>query len=78
MEVEKKHMEKYFSMGVVMNGPQIQFVRTGLANYGPSLFKSLSKFRTGPPSAGKRSSRSHLIPARSSNCTAPTPGPAFP
>ncbi|KUM39416.1 ABC transporter family substrate-binding protein [Arthrobacter sp. EPSL27] len=43
MEVEKKHMEKYFSMGVVMNGPQISFVRTGLANYGPSLFKSLSQ-----------------------------------
>ena len=43
MDVEKKHMEKYFSMGVVMNGPQISFVRTGLANYGPSLFKSLSQ-----------------------------------
>ncbi len=43
MEVEKKHMEKFFSMGVVMNGPQISFVRTGLANYGPSLFKSLSQ-----------------------------------
>ncbi|MDR7082105.1 peptide/nickel transport system substrate-binding protein [Arthrobacter ginsengisoli] len=43
MAVEKKHMEKYFSMGVVMNGPQISFVRTGLANYGPSLFKSLSQ-----------------------------------
>jgi len=42
MEVEKKHMAKYFSMGVVMNGPQISFVRTGLANYGPSLFKSPS------------------------------------
>ena len=41
MEVEKKHMAKYFSMGVVMNG-QIPFVRTGLANYGPSLFQSLS------------------------------------
>jgi peptide/nickel transport system substrate-binding protein len=43
MEVERKHMAKYFSMGVVMNGPQISFVRTGLANYGPSLFKSLSQ-----------------------------------
>lgn len=43
MEVEKKHMAKYFSMGVVMNGPQISFVRTGLANYGPSLFKSASQ-----------------------------------
>ncbi len=43
MDVEKKHMAKYFSMGVVMNGPQISFVRTGLANYGPSLFKSLSQ-----------------------------------
>src|SRR6476620_3561087 len=43
MEVEKEHMAKYFSMGVVMNGPQISFVRTGLANYGPSLFKSLSQ-----------------------------------
>lgn len=43
MEVEKEHMEKYFSMGVVMNGPQISFARTGLANYGPSLFKSLSQ-----------------------------------
>jgi len=42
MEVEKKHMEKYYSMGVVMNGPEIQFVHKGLANYGPSLFKSLS------------------------------------
>lgn len=42
MNVEKKHMEKYFSMGTVLNGPEIQFVRTGLANYGPSLFKSLS------------------------------------
>lgn len=40
MDVEKKHMEKYFSMGVVMNGPQISFVRTGLANFGPSLFRS--------------------------------------
>ncbi|WP_426300728.1 ABC transporter family substrate-binding protein [Arthrobacter sp. R-11] len=38
MEVEKKHMAKYFSMGVVMNGPQIYFVKKGLANYGPSLF----------------------------------------
>ncbi|MEV8041788.1 MULTISPECIES: ABC transporter family substrate-binding protein [unclassified Arthrobacter] len=43
MEVEKEHMAKYFSMGVVMNGPQISFARTGLANYGPSLFKSLSQ-----------------------------------
>ncbi|OAE00062.1 ABC transporter family substrate-binding protein [Arthrobacter sp. OY3WO11] len=43
MEVEKEHMAKYFSMGVVMNGPQISFVRTGLANYGPSLFRSLSQ-----------------------------------
>ncbi|UVJ39423.1 ABC transporter family substrate-binding protein [Arthrobacter sp. CJ23] len=42
MEVERKHMAKYFSMGTVLNGPEIQFVRTGLANYGPSLFKSLS------------------------------------
>jgi peptide/nickel transport system substrate-binding protein len=30
-------------MGVVMNGPQISFVRTGLANYGPALFQSLSQ-----------------------------------
>lgn len=43
MEVEKEHMAKYFSMGVLFNGPQISFVRTGLANYGPSLFKSLSQ-----------------------------------
>lgn len=43
MDVEKQHMAKYFSMGVVMNGPQISFARTGLANYGPSLFKSLSQ-----------------------------------
>ncbi|HEY8702064.1 MAG TPA: ABC transporter family substrate-binding protein [Arthrobacter sp.] len=43
MEVERKHMAKYFSMGPVMNGPQISFVRTGLANYGPSLFQSLSQ-----------------------------------
>ena len=43
MEVEKEHMAKYFSMGVVMNGPQISFVRTGLANYGPSLVQSLSQ-----------------------------------
>jgi peptide/nickel transport system substrate-binding protein len=43
MEVEKKHMAKYFSMGVVMNGPQISFVRSGLANYGPSLFRSASQ-----------------------------------
>ncbi|MFP5366961.1 MAG: ABC transporter family substrate-binding protein [Actinomycetes bacterium] len=43
MDVEKEHMAKYFSMGVVMNGPQISFVRTGLANYGPSLFRSLSQ-----------------------------------
>ncbi|MFF1831600.1 ABC transporter family substrate-binding protein [Paenarthrobacter sp. NPDC058040] len=42
VEVEKKHMEKYFSMGTVLNGPEIQFVHTGLANYGPSLFKSNS------------------------------------
>ncbi|MDF2048793.1 ABC transporter family substrate-binding protein [Arthrobacter sp. Cr_A7] len=42
MEVERKHMEKYFSMAVIFNGPQISFVRTGLANYGPSLFQSLS------------------------------------
>ncbi|MFJ4026714.1 ABC transporter family substrate-binding protein [Paenarthrobacter sp. NPDC089989] len=40
MEVEKKHMEKYFSMGPVFNGPQISFVHQGLANYGPALFKS--------------------------------------
>ncbi|KQR00469.1 ABC transporter substrate-binding protein [Arthrobacter sp. Leaf141] len=43
MEVEKEHMAKYFSMGVAFNGPQISFVRTGLANYGPSLFQSLSQ-----------------------------------
>lgn len=43
MEVEKKHMAKYFSLGPVFNGPQISFVRTGLANYGPSLFKSLAQ-----------------------------------
>jgi len=43
MEVEKKHMAKYYSMGVLFNGPQISFVRTGLANYGPSLFQSLSQ-----------------------------------
>lgn len=43
MDIEKEHMAKYFSMGVVMNGPQISFVRTGLANYGPSLFQSLSQ-----------------------------------
>jgi peptide/nickel transport system substrate-binding protein len=43
MDVEKEHMAKYFSMGVVMNGPQISFVRSGLANYGPSLFQSLSQ-----------------------------------
>jgi peptide/nickel transport system substrate-binding protein len=36
-------MAKYFSMGVVMNGPQISFARTGLANFGPSLFQSLSQ-----------------------------------
>ncbi|MBO1269528.1 ABC transporter family substrate-binding protein [Arthrobacter cavernae] len=40
MEVEKEHMAKYYSMGPVFNGPQISFVRKGLANYGPSLFKS--------------------------------------
>jgi glutathione transport system substrate-binding protein len=43
MEVEKKHMAKYFSMGPLTNGPQISFVRTGLANFGPSLFKSASQ-----------------------------------
>jgi peptide/nickel transport system substrate-binding protein len=43
MDVEKEHMAKYFSMGVILNGPQISFVRTGLANYGPSLFQSLSQ-----------------------------------
>ncbi|NUS37308.1 MAG: ABC transporter family substrate-binding protein [Pseudarthrobacter sp.] len=43
MDVEKEHMAKYYSMGVVFNGPQISFVRTGLANYGPSLFRSLSQ-----------------------------------
>ncbi|MFJ4210631.1 ABC transporter family substrate-binding protein [Paenarthrobacter sp. NPDC089675] len=42
MDVEKKHMAKYFSMGTVLNGPEIQFVHTGLANYGPALFKSNS------------------------------------
>jgi len=42
MDVEKKHMEKYFSMGTVLNGPEIQFVHKGLANYGPALFKSNS------------------------------------
>jgi len=40
MDVEKKHMEKYFSMGVIMNGPQIYFARTGLANYGAALFQT--------------------------------------
>ena len=43
MEVEKEHMAKYFAMGVLFNGPQISFVRTGLTNYGPSLFQSLSQ-----------------------------------
>jgi peptide/nickel transport system substrate-binding protein len=43
MEIEKKHMAKYYSMGVLFNGPEISFVRTGLANYGPSLFQSLSQ-----------------------------------
>ncbi|MGG5173113.1 ABC transporter family substrate-binding protein [Pseudarthrobacter sp. J1738] len=40
MEVEKKHMAKYYSMGVVMNGPEIFFVHKGLANYGADLFKT--------------------------------------
>ncbi|XAS67303.1 ABC transporter family substrate-binding protein [Micrococcaceae bacterium Sec5.7] len=40
MDVEKKHMEKYYSMGVVMNGPQIYFAHKGLANYGASLFQT--------------------------------------
>ncbi|WP_427135468.1 ABC transporter family substrate-binding protein [Pseudarthrobacter sp. S9] len=43
MEVEKRYMAKYFSLGPVLNGPQISFVRTGLANFGPSLFKSFSQ-----------------------------------
>ncbi|HEY1156234.1 MAG TPA: ABC transporter family substrate-binding protein, partial [Arthrobacter sp.] len=43
MDVEKEHMAKYYSMGVVFNGPQISFVRKGLANYGPSLFRSTSQ-----------------------------------
>ncbi|CAM3176876.1 putative monoacyl phosphatidylinositol tetramannoside-binding protein LpqW precursor [Arthrobacter ulcerisalmonis] len=43
MDVEKEHMAKYYSMGVLFNGPQISFVRTGLANYGPSLFSSTSQ-----------------------------------
>ncbi|WP_284978784.1 ABC transporter family substrate-binding protein [Arthrobacter sp. fls2-241-R2A-200] len=42
MDIEKAHMAKYYSMGTILNGPEIQFVHTGLANYGPSLFKSLS------------------------------------
>jgi len=40
MDVEKDHMAKYFSMGVVMNGPQIYFAKKGLANYGAGLFKT--------------------------------------
>ncbi len=43
LDVEKKHMAKYYSMAPVFNGPQISFVHTGLANYGPSLFKSLAQ-----------------------------------
>ncbi|MCW1250541.1 ABC transporter family substrate-binding protein [Acaricomes phytoseiuli] len=39
MEVEKDHMAKYYTMGVLFNGPQIIFARTGLANYGASLFQ---------------------------------------
>lgn len=45
MEVEKKHMEKYFSMGVVMNGPQISFVRFEGAS--PCLLRNLRERRMG-------------------------------
>ncbi len=43
MDIEKEYMAKYFTMGVLFNGPEIVFVRKGLANYGPSLFQSLSQ-----------------------------------
>lgn len=40
MDVEKDYQAKYFVYGTINNGPDILFVKQGLANYGPSLFKS--------------------------------------
>ncbi|MFK0073234.1 ABC transporter family substrate-binding protein [Arthrobacter woluwensis] len=42
MNVEKDYMKQYFTMGSVFNGPQIIFVRKGLANFGPTLFSNLT------------------------------------
>ncbi|MDQ0710315.1 peptide/nickel transport system substrate-binding protein [Arthrobacter woluwensis] len=38
LDVEKDYAKQYFTLGPVLNGPQIEFVKKGLANYGPTLF----------------------------------------
>ncbi|MFJ3957257.1 ABC transporter family substrate-binding protein [Arthrobacter sp. NPDC090010] len=42
MDVEKDYLKQYFTMGVLLNGPQIEFVHKGLANYGPTLFSNVT------------------------------------
>jgi len=42
MNVEKDYLKQYFTMGSVFNGPQILFVKKGLANFGPTLFANLT------------------------------------
>ncbi|WP_394940259.1 ABC transporter family substrate-binding protein [Psychromicrobium sp. YIM B11713] len=42
MDIEKDFMAKYFVPGIAFNGPEIFYVRTGLANYGASLFKTVN------------------------------------
>ncbi|NYE95767.1 peptide/nickel transport system substrate-binding protein [Psychromicrobium silvestre] len=41
MDIEKDFMAKYFVPGIAFNGPDIFYVRTGLANYGASLFQTI-------------------------------------
>lgn len=40
MNIERDYQKKYFVFGTIMNGPSIMFVKNGLANYGPMLFRT--------------------------------------
>lgn len=40
-EIEKKHMAEFAFLGTITNGPDFMMVKKTLANYGPSLYKSM-------------------------------------
>lgn len=47
MQIEKDFMAKYFIPAITFNGPEIFYVRTGLANYGVKLFQTTDWTKVG-------------------------------